>query len=152
MKKQHFICLALASLCMIISGCSLMNNMGKQLRNPTPGEIEFFAQIGTGIALAEDKTPLNHAQDIKDFIDEAQQYLTNTGEVNFTILHRLVRDLRPEYQVLAATIVDIIERYVQQALGEILEKQKEAVALVSAGLRGAERAVDLHIQQLQSNN
>ncbi len=150
--KKHFICLMLASLSLVTSGCSLINNTGQPPRKPTPGEIEFFVQIGTSIALAEDKTPLNHAQDIKDFISEARQYLTNTGEVDFAVLHKLVRNLNVEYQVLGATIVDIIQRYVQKKLGDILEQQAEAVTFVSAGLRGAERAVDLHIQQLKSNN
>lgn len=147
MKKQ-LIGGMLVCLSMIMSGCSLINNNWDENKY-TPAQIENFSQVGTSIVLAESKMPLDKAMVVQQYINDLQRYLTETEHVDFALFKQFVGNLPPEYQFVGATIMDLIERYVRQAVNNILEEQPKAVIFVSAGLKGAERAINNYIQRLQ---
>jgi hypothetical protein len=102
--------------------------------------------MGTGIVLNETDLSIQDTRIIQEYISQLQEYVKILQEdLDFNRLRIFIQRLPPNCQLVGATIIDIIERFIKTQVNNLSEEQWCVLRLVNAGLYGAMDATRIHI-------
>lgn len=145
MKKFLVLLMCLAIFIPSIPGCTLFAPNQDVSQIELQKNIEFFVKTATRITLHETKPSVDDLQNLQVYLVAAQG-LVESGLQDLEALRELVRQMLPDqYHVIAFTIVDVIERYLQSYLSDSDENIVRRNQLVGAGLGGAVDAIDEYV-------
>ena len=145
MKKFLVLLMCLAIFIPSISGCAILNSNQNINQVELQKNIHFFVKTALRITLYETRPDVDDLKNLQVYLVVAQE-LVGSGLQDLGALRELVRQMLPDkYHVLAFTIVDVIERYVQSYMPDPNENMVRRNQLIVAGLGGAVDAIDEYV-------
>lgn len=145
MKRFLVLLMCLAIFIPSISGCAILAPNQNVSQVELQRNIEFFVKTAIRITLYETKPSVDDLQNLQVYLVTARA-LVASGLQDLGALRELVKQTLPEqYHILAFTIVDVIERYVQSHMSNPDEDMIRRNQLIEAGLGGAVSAIDEYI-------
>lgn len=145
MKKFLVLLMCLAIFIPSIPGCALLAPNQNISQVELQKNIEFFVKTAIRITLYETKPNVDDLSNLQVYLVVAQE-LVGSGLQDLGALRELVKQMLPDqYHVLAFTIVDVIERYVQSYMPDPDKDMVHRNKLIGAGLGGAVDAIDEYI-------
>ncbi len=147
MKKFLIVLMCLITFILPVTGCSIFKSNQEINQIELQKNIGFFVQTITRIALHEIKPGIDDLYLLQTYLVVGKDLL-GSGLQDLETLRDLVREMLPEqYHILAFTVVDVIERFVQTHVTSPDDDIVYRNQLVEAGLDGAIVAIAEYITQ-----